>query len=41
MEAEVRAAALKSYTIVRPLYLMHNYLVFSYFHYPICPRRCH
>jgi uncharacterized protein YbjT (DUF2867 family) len=35
IEAEVRAAALKSYTIIRPAYLMHNYLLpFSLFHYP-------
>jgi len=35
IEDEVRAADLKSYTIVRPTYLMHNYLVpFSFFHYP-------
>ena len=37
IEAEVRAAPLKSFTIVRPPYLMHNYLIpFSNFHYTHC-----
>ena len=35
IEAAIRDAKLRSYTIVRPAYLMHNYLVpFSNFHYP-------
>jgi uncharacterized protein YbjT (DUF2867 family) len=44
IEEEVRSAAssgkLKSYTILRPAYLMHNYLVpFSFFHYPELPKQ--
>jgi uncharacterized protein YbjT (DUF2867 family) len=44
IEEEVRSAAtsgkLKSYTILRPAYLMHNWLVpFSFFHYPELPKQ--
>ena len=40
IEAEVRAASLKSFTIVRPPYLMHNYLIpFSNFHFPELPTK--
>ena len=40
IEAEVRAAPLKSFTIIRPPYLMHNYLVpFSNFHFPELPSK--
>ncbi|KAF4632816.1 hypothetical protein G7Y89_g5309 [Cudoniella acicularis] len=39
IEALVRAAPLKSYAILRPTYLMHNYLLpFSLFHYPDLPK---
>ena len=40
IEAAVRAAPLKSFTIVRPPYLMHNYLLpFCNFHYPELPKQ--
>ncbi|RAO67256.1 uncharacterized protein BHQ10_003268 [Talaromyces amestolkiae] len=44
IEEEVRSAAsigkLKAYTILRPAYLMHNYLIpFSFFHYPELPKQ--
>ena len=40
IETEVRAAPLKSFTIVRLPYLMHNYLIpYSKFHFPELPTK--